>query len=124
MERLAAQIPRPRINQVLYAGVLAPNAKLRSEVVCYERPEPVPADPATETLTRVERESWAELMRVSFGRDVLSCPRCGGRLRHIATILDGASARKLLEHLGRLARAPSYAPPRRPPSFWDHQNAA
>jgi hypothetical protein len=27
MEHLAAQIPKPRINLVLYAGVLAPNAK-------------------------------------------------------------------------------------------------
>jgi hypothetical protein len=31
MERLAAQIPKPRINLVLYAGVLAPNAKLRPD---------------------------------------------------------------------------------------------
>src|SRR4051794_32741840 len=38
MERLAAQIPKPRINLVLYAGVLAPNAKLRAEVVRHARP--------------------------------------------------------------------------------------
>jgi predicted nucleic acid-binding protein len=46
MERLAAQIPKPRINLVLYAGVLAPNAKLRPEVVRYARPTP-PPEPAT-----------------------------------------------------------------------------
>ncbi|MEO7134900.1 MAG: transposase, partial [Vicinamibacterales bacterium] len=38
MERLAAQIPKPRINLVLYAGVLAPNAKLRKSVVRCARP--------------------------------------------------------------------------------------
>gem|GEM_PF-5521345 len=54
----------------------------------FARPQPVPAPPVTETLTRAERETWAELMRVAFSLDVLACPRCGGRLRHIATIFD------------------------------------
>ncbi len=118
MERLAAQIPKPRINLVLYAGVLAPNAKLRSEVITHERPAALSAEPATETLTRSERESWAALMHVTFGLDVLACPRCGGRLRHIATILDAVVARKILEHLGRPARAPPTGPARQPPPFW------
>src|SRR5690606_24974241 len=79
MERLAAQIPKPRINLVLYSGVLAPNAKLRAEAVRHARPAPAPEPPATETQTRAERETWSELMRVTFGLDVLACPRCGGR---------------------------------------------
>lgn len=54
MERLAAQIPKPRTNLVLYAGVLAPNAKLRAEVVRFARPESLPDAPATETLTQAE----------------------------------------------------------------------
>ena len=29
---------------------------------------------------------WAELMRRTFGFDVLACPRCGGRLRLVALI--------------------------------------
>jgi hypothetical protein len=29
---------------------------------------------------------WAELMRRTFGIDVLDCPRCGGRLRLLALI--------------------------------------
>jgi len=37
LQRLAAQIPKPRANLVLYAGVLAPNAKLRPEVVALAR---------------------------------------------------------------------------------------
>jgi Putative transposase len=93
MERLAAQIPKPRINLVLYAGVLAPNAKLRPEVVRYARPTPLPDSPATKTQTRAERETWSELMRGTFQLDVLACPRCGGRLRHIATILDSVGAK-------------------------------
>jgi DNA-directed RNA polymerase subunit RPC12/RpoP len=124
MERLAAQIPKPRINLVLYAGVLAPNAKLRAEVIQYGRSEPPRAEAATETLTRAERERWSELMRVTFDLDMLACPRCGGRLRHIATILDRASVQKILEHLGLPARAPPSAPPRRPPPFWLDEDAA
>jgi hypothetical protein len=116
LERLTAQIPKARINLVLYAGVLAPNAKLRKQVVGYGRP--VPERPATETQTRAERECWAELMRVTFDLDVLACPRCGGRLRHIATILDARVARRILEHLKLPARAPPEAPARMRPPFW------
>jgi hypothetical protein len=50
-------------NPVLYAGVLAPHAKLRTEVVKFARPQPLPDASAAETLTLAERESWAELMR-------------------------------------------------------------
>jgi hypothetical protein len=118
MERLAAQIPKPRINLVLYAGVLAPNAKLRKEVVRYARPKPLSDAPATETQTRAERETWSELMRLTFGLDVLACPRCGGRLKHVVTILDGRVARRILEHVGMSARAPPELPARDPPPFW------
>jgi len=118
MERLAAQIPKPRINLVLYAGVLAPNAKLRANAVAHARPTPMPEAPATETQTRAERETWSELMRVTFGLDVLACPRCGGRMRHIATILDARVARRILEHTGMPSRAPPQHPSREPPPFW------
>ncbi len=37
MQRLAALVPRPRLHLIRFHGVLAPNAKLRSQVV------PVPA---------------------------------------------------------------------------------
>jgi hypothetical protein len=118
MERLAAQIPKPRINLVLYAGVLAPNAKLRASAVGYARPAPVAEPPATETQTRAERETWAELMRATFGLDVLACPRCGGRMRYIATIRDGGVARNILEHLRMPARAPPQLPACDPPPFF------
>jgi hypothetical protein len=122
MERLAAQIPKPRINLVLYSGVLAPNAKLRSKVVAYDRPTPSHEPSLTETQTRAERESWSELMRSTFGLDVLACPRCGDRLRYIATITDPQVARRILEHLNLPARAPPLAPARTPPPFWPEPN--
>jgi hypothetical protein len=116
MERLAAQIPKPRVNLVLYAGVLAPHAKWRVQAVCYARPVRLPNRPATEIRTRAERETWAELMKLTFGLDVLACPRCGGRLKHVATILDARVARRIV---GKSARAPPELPVRDPPPFWE-----
>jgi Putative transposase/Transposase zinc-binding domain len=118
MERLAAQIPKPRINQVLYAGVLAPHARLRAQAVTYARPAPLPTLPATQTQTRAERETWAALMRTTFDLDVLTCPRCGGRMRHLATILDAREAQRILAHLRLPARAPPLATVSTPPPFW------
>jgi hypothetical protein len=40
LEKLAAIIPRPSVNLVVYHGVLAPHARWRSRVVSYGRPAP------------------------------------------------------------------------------------
>jgi uncharacterized protein YbaR (Trm112 family) len=42
-------------------------------------------------------------MRRVFDVDVLACPRCGGRLRVIATVQDPAAVRAILAHLERSA---------------------
>ena len=57
--------------------------------------------------------TWAALMHRVFDLDVLACPRCGGRLRVIATIQDRAVARTILAHLGRAfsPERPGPAPP-------------
>jgi len=39
LEKLAALIPRPYVNLIVYHGVLAPNAKWRREVVDFGRPQ-------------------------------------------------------------------------------------
>jgi len=103
IERLAALVPKPNKNLVIYSGVLAPNAKLRSAVLAYGRPVPVAASntnavnaeaptadtATTETATAPSDAAavskpkkpksgrpnyrWPELMRRSFGIDVLQC---------------------------------------------------
>jgi len=52
-------------------------------------------------------------MRRVFDLDVLACPRCGGRLRLIATVQDPGAVRTILAHLG-LPLSP--APPRPGPT--------
>jgi hypothetical protein len=57
--------------------------------------------------------SWPELMRHTFGVDVLACARCGGRMRVVATIEDPVVIRRILTHLGLPTEALA---PRPPPS--------
>ncbi|MEN8162462.1 MAG: hypothetical protein ABFS41_20495 [Myxococcota bacterium] len=44
--------------------------------------------------------------------DVLECPRCGGRMRPLATIHPPEATRAILERLGLPARGPPTAPAR------------
>ena len=120
--RLAVLVPRPRINLILYHGVLGPRAAWRSAVVRRGSPSggeariedsSVQADqgePHTDTPVaarrRVRGQLWADLMRRTFGFDVLACPRCGGRLRLIALIEQAAVIRRILGHLGLPTEVP------------------
>lgn len=168
LERLAVLTPRPRVNTVLYHGVLAPRAAWRAAVVAYGRTEPAapasvlaglgatpraPVEPASpgplaaaatpavdgaparpapapprpepdrdrrepdlqdagagEAAPRASAWRWADLMRRVFALDVLACPRCGGRMRVVATIDDPAVIRKILAHLEMPLDEPPLAP--------------
>ncbi len=125
LEKLAALIPRSRVNLVLYHGVLAPHARWRPRVVLRE-----PTDPATRGLAnsldpsdalppapraRPRHWAWAQLMERAFGIDVLACPRCAGRLRLVATVDDPQIIRAILESLGLPAEVPQPHPAQPPP---------
>jgi uncharacterized protein YbaR (Trm112 family) len=49
-------------------------------------------------------------MRRVFDLDVLACPRCGGRLRVVATVRDPRAVRAILAHRARAAERPGPAP--------------
>jgi len=105
--RLAALIPRPFENGLVYFGVLAANAKLRAEVVPGGR-EHVRSNPGT--LTRIP---WADLIYRAFGLDVRRCD-CGGRFELIAEIHDPDVIRAILASMG-LPTEPLHVTPARPP---------
>jgi len=120
MQRLAALVPRPRLHLIRFHGVLAPNAKLRAQVV----PQVVPQEPEppVQAAPPAEREatcahhrpvwlSWAKLKRV-FEIDMAHCPNCAGELKIIAAILEQPVIEKILTHLGLQARAPPRTPAR------------
>jgi hypothetical protein len=117
MQRLAALVPRPRLHLIRFHGVLAPKAKLRSQVVPQQPEPPPPAAPpaecgATSVNHRPVGLSWARLLKRVFEIDVEHCPNCGGELRIIAAILEQPVIEKILTHLGLQARAPPRAPAR------------
>ena len=140
LEKLAAMIPKPRINLFLYHGVVAPHARLRPDVVRRARrasadaPGPeeslsgapqaaVPVRPASPPGEPSEspasarppprkRFAWADLLRRTFASDVLACQQCGGQLRLISTIDGAVVIEKILRHLGLPTTVPDPAPAR------------
>ena len=93
MQRLAALVPRPRLHLIpfdrlragRFHGVLAPNAKLRSEII----PSPpeqatAPACDHTQAQGAPARMSWARLLKRVFDIDIDHCPNCGGSLKIVA----------------------------------------
>ena len=119
LEKLAALTPRPRINLVLYHGVLAPHARWRARVVAYgvvPAATVLPASPGGEGATAEPTHrhwSWAKLMHRAFEIDVLACPQCGGRLRLIAIVEDPREIGEVLSSLGLSAEVDRAPPPRR-----------
>jgi hypothetical protein len=117
LEKLAAIIPRPAVNLLLYHGVLAARARWRAQVVSYGRPAPDGTARELEARPRAavptHARTWAALMHRVFDLDVLAWPRCGGRLRVIAAIQGPAVARTILAHLGLAfsPQGPGPAPP-------------
>jgi hypothetical protein len=58
------------------------------------------------------RLAWADLLRRVFAVGVLECPRCGGRMRLLATIHPPEATEAILECLKLPSRAPPMAAPR------------
>ncbi len=128
LEKLAALPPRPRLNRVVDHGVLAPQSRWRRRAVAYEGPGGPRADAITDSATSQVPElrgdapgqprdgAWADLLRRGFALAVLACPRCGGRLRLLATLEDPQVSRQILAHLGLPTEVPVLSPPRPPPA--------
>jgi hypothetical protein len=124
LEKLAALTPRPRINLILYHGVLGPHARWRARVAAYGVPPETAASPpnlegdATDDASAsapLRHFAWANLMRRAFEIDVLACPRCGGRLRLLGTIEDSVAIRAIVRSLALSAEPRPAEPLDRPP---------
>jgi len=91
--RLAALVPRPRLNLTRFHGVFAPNCKHRSRIA--------PHRPRTETDASKPTApmSWMQRLKRVFAIDIETCPDCGGRLRVIACIEEPQLIAKILGHV-------------------------
>lgn len=134
LQRLARLAPPPRMHRHRYHGVLAPNARLRPQVVAIGRRE---SDDVVETSTAEEdgtveplpshvpepspssdssaRIRWAQLLARIFQVLPLLCPSCGGDMRILAFLTDPPVVQGILLHLDLPHRPPPVAPARGPP---------
>ena len=111
MQRLAALVPRPHL--IRFHGVLAPNAKLRSQVVpAPAQTPPTHAGDCAHAHSAPVRMSWARLLKRVYDIDIERC-ECGGKLKLIAVIEEPAVIEKILTHIGLSAQPPPRAPARR-----------
>lgn len=135
LQRLARLIPPPRIHRHRYHGVLAPNAKLRTQVIALGRSDldegvetATDEDEATQTATsssvidgpgpsprRSARIRWAQLLARIYEVLPLLCPSCGGQMRILAFLTDPPVVSAILLHLDLPHRPPRVAPARGPP---------
>jgi len=112
IEKLAALVPPPRQNLVRYHGVLAPNAKLRSQVV------PKKPDPKELEKTRGKSKNrllWAALLARTFRLEMEVCSNCAGRMRMVAALTDPPSIKAYLDGVGLPSETLQIKPARPPP---------
>ena len=101
--RLAALVPKPRVNLIRFHGVFAPNSAHRAQVTKARRGKGGRAQAAAETDERTPAErraamTWAQRLKRVFGIDIETCSVCGGAMRIIACIEDPAVIEKILAH--------------------------
>ena len=115
--RLAALVPRPRLNLTRFhsageshrdarpegselggeavARVFAPNFKHRKRVVPRRTPARIDSDKPRAPM------SWMQRLKRVFAIDIETCPDCGATLRVIACIEDPPLIAKILAHVQR-----------------------
>ena len=110
MARIAALVPRPRVNLTRFHGVFAPNNKLRAQVTPAKRGRRRHGSGTeSDDKTPAERHvamTWAQRLKRVFDIDIQTCQACGGGVRIIAAIEDPAVIKKILDHLDRQGALP------------------
>jgi hypothetical protein len=87
--KLAALVPKPRVNLTRFHGVFAPNSKHRVQVTPAQRGKgnKVKAPNESTDPTPTERRAsmtWAQRLKRVFNIDIETCRECGGTVKVIA----------------------------------------
>jgi hypothetical protein len=100
--RLAALVPKPRVNLTRFHGVFAPNSKHRALVTPAKRGRGNKVRVADEPATPAQRRAsmtWAQRLKRVFNIDIETCSACGGAMKVIACIEDPVVIKQILDHL-------------------------
>ena len=123
LARICAMVPPPWFNMIRFHGVLAPNAKLREQVVASAKPYVPPNentapnplqlplfgkefDEPDANVSHKRRKPWAWLLRHVFAIDVNVCPKCNGRMNWRLVALTADAIREGLARVGLAPRGP------------------
>jgi len=108
--KLAALVPKPRVNLTRFHGVFAPNSKHRVQVTPSKRgKKPDPSEtPDTDwhdksPAERYRAMTWMQRLKRVFNIDIEVCEHCGGQVKVIASIEDPKVIEQILKHLKRKA---------------------
>ena len=123
VEKLAALVAPPRIHLTRFFGCLAPNSKIRSQIVPKKPQTPAVLTHASTTdqestpPKRSRRMGWAQLLARVFAIDMQNCPNCPGELKIISAIVESRAVKRILTHLGIPDKPPDIAPARLSPQL-------
>jgi hypothetical protein len=87
--RLAALVPKPRVNLTRFHGVFAPNSRHRVTITPAKRNKAKQALPTGQEKTRAQKHqsmTWAQRLKRVFNIDIETCEQCGGAVKVIASI--------------------------------------
>lgn len=142
IDRIAALVLPPRTHRHRYFGVLAPNSPLRAAAVAMAAPAqlaqtgtgdgvpgvapPGSAGHAAREIVPPKRSPahylWAVLIARIYEVFPLLCPMCGGQMRLIAFITEGAQIRRIQDHI-EVASEPPHISPARGQPLWEDCDA-
>jgi len=111
MARLAALVPKPRVNLTRFHGVFAPNSRLRKHITpkIYSNRTAQSGDSRSPAQRRAAM-SWAQRLKRVFNIDIQTCSQCGGAAKVVACIEDPADIKKILKQLEQRSESAAAAP--------------
>ena len=127
MAKLAALVPKPRVNLTRFHGVFAPNSHYRVTITPAKRGKGAgkvgTVHLAPEERTPLEQRAamtWARRLKRVFNIDITECEKCKGPVKVIACIEDPVVIDKILNHLKakeakQVSPSTQLPPPRAPP---------
>jgi ribosomal protein S27E len=120
--RLAALVPKPRVNLTRFHGVFAPNSKHRIHVTPAKRGKGRKDQSGQTWIAKTPAErhaamTWMQRLKRVFDIDIKVCEKCKGPVKIIACMEDPVAIEKILRHLNEKAVSTNTArlPPGRAP---------